>query len=76
MMTGIRPERQQVKNVADFVLVNSSIKMERGGGGIKHTTNSLNDAIAAGYPKIVSPKSVKRKREYLFLKNDGVKSTS
>lgn len=74
MMTGIRPERQQVKNVADFVLVNSSIKMER--GGIKHTTNSLNDAIAAGYPKIVSPKSVKRKREYLFLKNDGVKSTS
>lgn len=75
MMTGIRPERQQVKNVADFVLVNSSIKMERG-GGIKHTTNSLNDAIAAGYPKIVSPKSVKRKREYLFLKNDGVKSTS
>lgn len=43
---------------------------------MKHTTNSLNDAIAAGYPKIVSPKSVKRKREYLFLKNDGVKSTS
>lgn len=43
---------------------------------MKHTTNSLNDAIAAGYPKIVSPKSVERKREYLFLKNDGVKSTS